>query len=688
MQILIFLKQLANISLGKTKKSIRRKMTGNDEIDSIYEIGERIGAGGGGIAYRGFHKRLGKALVFKEIRGDRIVRERYRDEIDHLKTVKSAYLPQAFDFIETKDSAYTVVEYIDGISFGELMEQGRHFSEKDCRRWFHQLAEALDTLHSCNPPIAHGDIKPDNIMLTKRGDVCLIDFNVSVVLNKSENRATGYTGAYAAPEQIMGWIDVRSDIYSLGASMYQIFSGVRPLPAGNPQHDIRNIAPGNISEPFANIIMRCIENRPKDRYQNTNELLAALDRVDIEKAAYRSLAGRQRAVRFLLLGGTAASVIVMLSGILKLRQERELAYQKEVQIITDAGALDDEDMLNKAFDNATAMFQGKADAYVEKTRFLYEHGRYDEAIAFALNGALPYVTEETAGSNLYLLTGRCYEELGDYVRAEDALLSAVSADENNSAALEELAVVMAKTGRTAEAYEYLNKAESVGSMSETIDYTQGEIFLSEGRGTEAQECFLRVIEKTDDNYLKSRAYLNIIAAIKSEPITETSIKERIKLANEAVGNLPAQYQNALRQEAVQAQIDLSMLTGEEQDAREALDMLEKLSDDGLASFDTRQSMILICQEFGFFEKERSLLAGMEEIYGEDYRIFADYAYMELVIQQKKDLSERNYEAFETAYKKAFKLYEAQKKENQADARMQNLEQLYRDVVDGGWLKGE
>ena len=160
-------------------------MGGIETLTDTYEIQERLGAGGGGIVYKAYHKRLRKEVVLKQIRNKSISMSVNRQEVDILKNLNHSYLPQVFDFLDVDGEIYTVMSYIPGKSFQQLMKEGYHFSQNQLIRWGMQICSALNYLHSQNPPIIHGDIKPANIMLKPDGNICLIDFNVSFFLDEN-----------------------------------------------------------------------------------------------------------------------------------------------------------------------------------------------------------------------------------------------------------------------------------------------------------------------------------------------------------------------------------------------------------------------------------------------------------------------------------------------------------------------
>lgn len=162
--------------------------------------------GGGGVIYSGIHKRLKRRVVLKKIRSEHIDTIGSRRELEVLLDLKHTYLPQIFDFWQYENDVYTVMEFIEGKSLKELLDEGVRFSEKQVIRLTRQLAEVLDYLHKSPGHIIHSDIKPANIMLTPQGDICLIDFNVSTLQNGEADETIGYTPGYAPAEQLVSFV--------------------------------------------------------------------------------------------------------------------------------------------------------------------------------------------------------------------------------------------------------------------------------------------------------------------------------------------------------------------------------------------------------------------------------------------------------------------------------------------------
>lgn len=270
-------------------------------IAGIYEIEKEIGAGGAGVVFLGRHIRLDKRIVLKaDKRKLKTGSAKLRQEVDLLKELSHTYIPQVYDFIQEGDVVYTVMDYVDGGSLDKLLERGRGIKQKVVVRWACQLLEALHYLHSQKEHgILHGDIKPANIMLRKNGDICLIDFNIALALGEDGAVQVGYSRGYASPEHYgskgalrnrlletgtgsMGsssseqlkkkvLLDVRSDIYSLGATLYHLLSGKRPA------QEASQVVPlsGCCSPQVAAIIQKAMNPDKELRYQTAEEMLDA-----------------------------------------------------------------------------------------------------------------------------------------------------------------------------------------------------------------------------------------------------------------------------------------------------------------------------------------------------------------------------------------------------------------------------
>lgn len=286
-------------------------------IAGIYEIQNRIGAGGGGIVYLGRHLRLDKQVVLKADRRTLdTATEKLRREVDMLKDLSHTYIPQVYDFVQEDGVVYTVMDFIEGESLDKLLKRGQRMTQPQVIQWACQLLEALVYLHS-RPPhgILHGDIKPANIMLRPSGDICLIDYNIALALGEDGAVKAGYSRGYASPEHYgsfdiesasdertlllsekektgaesspsMGksttgkqggiMLDVRSDIYSLGATLYHLLSGRRPA---EKALEVQPLSASDCSLAVAEIIGKAMAPDADMRYQSAREMLTAFSQL-------------------------------------------------------------------------------------------------------------------------------------------------------------------------------------------------------------------------------------------------------------------------------------------------------------------------------------------------------------------------------------------------------------------------
>jgi len=312
-------------------------------ISDTIRIGNELGTGGSGAVYKAWHIRLKKHVVVKEVKYCAVERmEARRNETEALKNVKSMFLPQVYDFMVEGDRAFTVMEYIDGESFDKLLMRGESFTALQISRWYEQLASALDTIHG--QEICHCDVKPANIMLTPKGDVCLIDFSAALV-GGNESKFISRSLGYASPEQYEAYQRVlcssgakssqqsagddkpeyvetqahsalnlteytdeygafetcgaiadassridwkRSDIYSLGATMYHISTGTPP-PAQS-HGPITHTELEGVDEHIAYIIEKSMKYDPAERFESVWEIVSELRGAQI---AQRVQSGRK-----------------------------------------------------------------------------------------------------------------------------------------------------------------------------------------------------------------------------------------------------------------------------------------------------------------------------------------------------------------------------------------------------------
>jgi serine/threonine protein kinase len=229
-----------------------------------YKIKRIIGQGGMGSIYLAEDTRLsGRLCALKEVEHDKTLgkqlnkeaQEQFKQEATVLARLDHPNLPKVSDFFSIGDRDYLVMDYVPGDDLRTLMlkakHQGKFLKEAEVRKWANQLADALIYLHEQNPPILHRDIKPSNLKLTPSGLLKLVDFGLVKVLAPGEMTITIIQGQgtalYTPLEQYGGdgaHTDIRSDIYSFGATLYHLLTNTAPADARE-----RFINPGSLVPP-------------------------------------------------------------------------------------------------------------------------------------------------------------------------------------------------------------------------------------------------------------------------------------------------------------------------------------------------------------------------------------------------------------------------------------------------------
>ena len=361
-------------------------------IAGVYEINDQIGSGGGGIVYIGRHTRLNKIVVLKaDKRKLSASKATLRREVDMLKELSHTYIPQVYDFVEEDGSVYTVMDYIEGMSFDKILKAKGKQNQKDVIKWACQLLEALNYLHKTGRNgILHGDIKPANIMLKENGDICLIDFNIALSLGEDGAVSVGFSRGYASPEhygiefndkmesiirnskteiitteivddpktEIIGEkeessntvskriirLDVRSDIYSLGATLYHMISGIKP----NAQSEnVKALGKDVCSLQLSAILEKAMQRDPSKRYQSAEEMLFAFLNLRKEDPRVKT---RKRVIK---VAGVLFSLgIVIGSSFLFLGLKQEENRQKALTFAAYAEERFEKGDIDKAIDYA------------------------------------------------------------------------------------------------------------------------------------------------------------------------------------------------------------------------------------------------------------------------------------------------------------------------------------------------
>lgn len=257
-------------------------------VDGKYKILNVVGRGGMSVVYLAMNEKANKQWAIKEVRKDgvanfEVIKQGLIVETDMLKKFNHPLLPSIVDVIDSDGKFLIVMDYIEGKPLSDSLQENGALPQTDVIKWAIQLCDVLGYLHKQNPPIIYRDMKPANVMLKPDGNITLIDFGTAREYKRENLEDTTCLGTrgYAAPEQFggQGQTDPRTDIYCLGATLYHLVTGHNPSEPPYEMYPIR-YWDESLSQGLENIIIKCTQNNPEDRYQNCDELLYALEHYE------------------------------------------------------------------------------------------------------------------------------------------------------------------------------------------------------------------------------------------------------------------------------------------------------------------------------------------------------------------------------------------------------------------------
>lgn len=247
-----------------------------ERIGGKYEILEQLGKGGAGTVYKVYDRRLDKIWAAKKVKkGCPGTEERMLGKVD------GDLFPRIVDMVEEAKCRYVVMDWIDGETLQTRLQKSGAYPPKEAVRIALALCRAFQILHGMQPPVLYLDCKPSNIMMDKAGKLWLIDFGSAVEMGEMEAAPIAASPGYAAPEQLCREkekrrVDIRSDVFGLGRTLYAILGGMDPArpPYGACRlSDCRSDVPKELAE----IVERCVERQPGKRFQTVDALENALE---------------------------------------------------------------------------------------------------------------------------------------------------------------------------------------------------------------------------------------------------------------------------------------------------------------------------------------------------------------------------------------------------------------------------
>lgn len=627
-----------------------------DVLNNTYQIVDEIGAGGTGVIYLVYHLRLQKYVVIKRIKDNYIGKINARVEVDMLKQLHHKGLPQVYDFIETANGTiYTVIDYIDGMDLEHYLKLGYYFTEEQLTYYLIQLLDVLIYLHGQNPPIIHSDIKPANIMLDKQGNAYLIDFNIS--FDGEQRKVAGISQAYGSYEQlemarrIMNhldtsdiFVDERTDIYSLGATFYELMTGVTPYVGIEEEYSICNYDLP-YSDAFVAIIHNAMCWNMQERYQTAEEMKKAVTNIYKNSWKYKA---KRVGITVGIIAGT-----VLISGI-------------------SIG------LVNFEKRKKEQLFNSEYQAIVQEANDGYAVGR----TARELLNKEEYINlldkEADKKAELLFICAREYIEQKQYNDAEPYLQEAIQLS-GKAKYYRDYAIVLIQLEQKAEATEILNQAEQNGLTSYDMDLIRAELKFQAGECNEATQLLEGILINCEDDELRYQA---MVMMVKDADYTGEYSQLIIALENTT---FQYEYQDQYYRYLIYAYVKQATNTdGEDrvQNYRSAVTYYERIKNPQILSERDRISIAFAYNYANQPGKGQDILNQLEKEYGDDYVIYVEIALYCYDVESRRSPQTRDYSMMIEYYEKAKEL---STQLGNTNSDMQQLETIMNELEEKGWI---
>ena len=705
------------------------------DLGSGYSAIRPLGEGGMGTLYRAHKDSLDVDVVIKRVKQKFKGRMDERAEANILKTLKHKYLPRIYDVIESPSGyVYTIMDMIPGENMQNYVKTHGPVSQKLAYRWACQLCEVIAYLHSQVPPILHCDIKPSNIMITPADDICVIDFNTSLVFSKGV-LAIGATPGYAAPEQYTrpgaspdtietvpleetmplrgykdafayqnvrsnkdpsgrgvsnsvtaaqatnaggyGTISKRTDVYGIGATLYYAITGQQP---GHSLKDVRPITSYKLkfSRSFLLIIARAMMKRQEERFCDAQEMLRALQDIHAIDGRYKKVVHSQRVVAAVSLVLAVSGTLAILFGVQRIGVERYAAYDALVRKGRTAADEMRFDEAEQVLQQAIAIYDDQLEAYVEQAVLLYRQGKYQEcidAVETTQSRELKYYSRQSV-ANLYNVAAEAYYELESYESAATMYQKAIGYSPDILSYYQGEATALIQLGDYSGADEVLAemaKAVPDAEQSGAYQVVQSELLRKQGDLPDALDAARKAIGSADGNDQLARAYR--LAASICEDIGDSMLSEEINLLNQGIEQLPDGYYNALAGQLASAYIRQAEATGNPGYQKDALRTYQQLEKNGNTTLEVRLNIAMLQYQLHDFSKAMEMLQALKKDYPKDYRVYKWLAF----VQGELDLQNgASYTKTLGYYETAAELYRAEQASGVYDPQMDELDRMARN----------
>lgn len=651
-------------AVAETRRNGQVQIMNNNILPPPYRVIKPLGHGGIGEIYLAYHENLQKQVVVKKVKDHCKDVVDSRIEVDILKNLHHQFLPQVYDFLQIGDQIYTVIDYISGHDLEYYCKQNIRFSEEQLLIWLQQLLEVLEYLHTRKPMILHCDIKPANIMITEEGNICLIDFNISID-GESNKDLIGLSNQFASPEQVEKAdrilagrddskvvLDGRTDLYSAGAVFYFLMTGVYPNARRENFVELKYLNEV-YSDALANIVSKAMHPDIHRRFKSAGEMLKALQHL--EAWSTKQIQRRKMIV--------AAGMTAALAGILGIAggiyHHGRVQYRKYVDTVeTFVEKEDGWEYLSHA-ENETQ------DLYEEGVKILNEE-QYQKY----------FEKDPISQAELLYATGNCALYLEQYEEAAQLLEDVVEIDGENADLYRDLALAYAGENDVEEAEWNLRMAKQLGATEADTALIQAEISHRNGEKEEAYEMAKSALQKASADMM-AHAVSTFLLTAEACGHTEESIDYLIRHAADLSDSTRIYWLRRAAQEALN--IGQTTIAGE---------CLEQVIDSKIVLVEDLYNLGAVYEKEGSWDKSRKLLKQIQKEYPGEYKAYIRLAYVSYRYNNDRRPADRSYDEVFACYDRATKLMEEKGIRPESEPDMVQLEAIITQLKELGWEEKE
>lgn len=604
-----------------------------------YKIIKKIGQGGMGSVYLAQNISLGTLWAIKVINKKRGQGYDLLAEPNILKKLNHPSLPRIIDIEQDQNYLYIIEDYIEGIALDKELKQVGQFAEGLVVEWAKQLCEVLIYLHSQRPnPIIYRDMKPENIIIAPDNTVKLIDFGIAREFKTDSLSDTSYMGTrgYAAPEQYgKSQTDERTDIYSLGVTLYYLLTGMNP---NDLLYDFRpmRIYNPHLSQGIEYIVNKCVQNRPDKRYQNVNELLYDLKNIYVFNESYK----KQKRDKFIKNASKVLLICIAVGAIIfgtkTFFNQKISKYDKLINEGTECLKSGNLEEAQSNFEKAGEINSDDPAYVIGNANVYYKQGNYD----FCLEYLIDYSNKNNKiidNPEYNFVMGNAYYKQENWTGAIEYFSKTVdlaSQDENYNDRINEfkadLAKAYVKDNQIEKAQEIINSIPD--GNDDYINYINCEIDEASNNISSAISGYKNIINTTKNENIKSECYISIANIYKNR----NNFNEEINILIEATNNLQGGSNLVVKEMLGEAYYKNGEYTS-------SANIFNELLEAGYTRPYIYLDIAYAYQQSGDLVSAENVLIQMEEKYSSEYRCYVQLAYVYIESEGNKSEESRDYQ---------------------------------------------